>query len=252
MTLSQRMAEAGKRAMTGMEVRLIDVQMDAGKGLGVFENLHGFEQAGAFSDYLRDASATYYGTPIRAYLERLVALRSADPEGLADFVRTYREDFIAAHVPAGADGQVRSVAGRFGVIAAAGEMAITFGALDWPDGEAGRACVRCFRDWLDARGTIGSGEAQKAIAQVRRFIELHGNSRFLEIRAGAPASHPLWQRQQAEAEDDHLDLSPREQSSGLQTLRSKEEALDLYVHARGLESRSLRRDGRRSGRQGAG
>jgi uncharacterized protein (DUF927 family) len=189
-TLAQRMGEAGKKPQTGMEVRLIDIKMDGGAGMGLFENTHDFASPGAFSDHLRDASATYYGTPIRAFLERLVELRSDDPDGLADFIKGYRSNFIADHVPDGADGQVRSVAGRFGVLPAAGEMAITFGVLDWPEGEAERACIRCFQDWLAARGTIGSGEAQKGISQVRRFIESHGNSRFQEIRAGALSFTP--------------------------------------------------------------
>jgi putative DNA primase/helicase len=95
-----------------------------------------------------------------------------------------RDNFIAANMPAGSDGQVRSVAGRFGLIAAAGEMAREFGILPWPEDEAIRACQRGFRDWLAQRGTVGSSEKHNAIRQVRAFLELHGSSRFAEIQTG--------------------------------------------------------------------
>ncbi len=180
-TLAQRMAESNKKPLTGMEVRLIDIPMDGGVGMGLFENTHGFASPGAFADHLRDMAATYYGTAARAFLEKLVAARSRDPEGVYDNVKRLREQFIADHLPAGSDGQVRSVCGRFGVIAAAGEMAIAWGVLNWPKGEAERGAVRCFQDWLKARGGTGAGEEQKALAQVRGFFEAHGSSRFADI-----------------------------------------------------------------------
>jgi uncharacterized protein (DUF927 family) len=44
-TLAQHMAEAHKELKAGMEVRLLAVPADAGKGMGLFEALHGFEDA---------------------------------------------------------------------------------------------------------------------------------------------------------------------------------------------------------------
>ena len=67
---------------------------------------------------------------------------------------------------------------RFGLIAAAGELAAGLGILPWPEGEAERAAARCFNDWLQARGGTGSAELRDGIAQVRAFLEAHGSSRF--------------------------------------------------------------------------
>jgi uncharacterized protein (DUF927 family) len=106
-----------------------------------------------------------------------------------------RQQFIADHVPAGSDGQVRSVAGRFGVIAAAGELATAWNILPWQMGEATQAAAICFRAWLNERGGIGAGEDQAAIRQVRAFFEQHGTSRFAEIRpAHVAGAAPAWQR----------------------------------------------------------
>jgi putative DNA primase/helicase len=181
-TLAQRMAEAGKRTMTGLEVRLVNIGGDAGAGLGVFETLHGFDEPALLADHLRHAAATVYGVAGRAFLTRLVETRAADGDAFYELVKALRQQFISDHLPAGSDGQVRSVAGRFGVVAAAGELATEWGILPWETGEATQAAAICFEAWLNERGGIGAGEVQAAIRQVRAFFEQHGTSRFPEIR----------------------------------------------------------------------
>ncbi len=188
--------------MTGMEVRLVNIPNDAGAGYGVFETLHDVAEAGSLADQLREASARVYGMAGRAFLARLVAERTKDADGFYRLVKGLRMRFITDHLPGGADGQVRSVAGRFGVIAAAGELATEWNILPWPTGEATKAAVTCFNAWLGGRGGIGAGEEQTAIRQVRQFIEAHGASRFTEIRAGIAGLHPWQQRMNlAEPED---------------------------------------------------
>ena len=90
---------------------------------------------------------------------------------------------MAEFVPQDADGQVGSVASRFALIAAAGELAIHYGVLPWPQGEARRAAAVCFQAWLGQRGNVVAGEDAQAIAQVRAFIEAHGESRFTVLGA---------------------------------------------------------------------
>ena len=78
----------------------------------------------------------FYGTAGRAFLAKLVATRADDPDGFYELVKALRQQFISDHLPAGSDGQVRSVAGRFGVVAAAGELATAWNILPWETGEA--------------------------------------------------------------------------------------------------------------------
>jgi putative DNA primase/helicase len=193
-TLAQKMADAGRKTLTGMENRLVNIRADAGAGLGVFETLHGFDEPALLADHLRHAAATFYGTAGRAFLARLVAERTKDPDAFYGLLKALRMQFITDHLPTGADGQVRSVCGRFGVIAAAGELATEWNILPWETGEATQAAARCFRTWLAERGGIGAGEEQSAIRQVRAFIEAHGASRFTEIRAGVAYPQQAWQR----------------------------------------------------------
>lgn len=67
---------------------------------------------------------------------------------------------------------------RFGLVAAAGEVAISLEILPWPEGEALHAAYACFRAWLDNRGGAGAHEVGVIISQVMYLMEQHGESRF--------------------------------------------------------------------------
>ena len=173
--LVEKVAEDGRRRATaGQQVRVLDVPADAGAGLGLFEVLHGAPSPAAFADRLRQAAKNYYGTAARAFLERL----TADIEGRCQVVRGLESDFLRTHCPIGATGQVCRAAARFARVAAAGELAIALGILPWEPGEAEASVAACFDAWLDARGGVEPAEISAGIAQVRLFIEQHGEFRF--------------------------------------------------------------------------
>jgi uncharacterized protein (DUF927 family) len=189
-TLEQKLAEAGLHTRAGQDVRMIELPADAEAGNGVWQNLHGFPNGAALSDHLSAAaSADCYGTAGPAYLDQLARDRADDPELLVSMLHGLRKEFLdAAHtpsdadgqalIPANADGQVLSVAGRLASIAAAGELAIAYGVLPWPEGEAQRAGIAGLKRWLKARGGTGAGEDVRAVEKVRAFIAAYGSSRF--------------------------------------------------------------------------
>jgi uncharacterized protein (DUF927 family) len=181
-TLAAKMGEAGKRLMAGLEVRLAHLPADAGAGMGVFQKLHGRPSAAALVEELAAAAQAHHGTAARAFLARLAQDLADDAGGLRDVLRSMREGFIAHYVPAGAAAQVRSVASRFALIGAAGELARDYGVLPWPERESLRAAGACLKSWIANRGGAGSGEDALALGQVRAFIEQHGESRFTRLR----------------------------------------------------------------------
>ena len=67
-SLADRIKEEGFRVQAGQTVRLIDIPADAGVGLGLFEDLHGFASPRELSDAIRKAAATHYGHPSRAFI----------------------------------------------------------------------------------------------------------------------------------------------------------------------------------------
>jgi putative DNA primase/helicase len=178
-SLADKMAEIGRRAHAGQEVRLVDIPADAGKGLGIFENFHGASSPSRFAEELRRAAFCYYGSPIREFLRILTDIYAKDPGGLVERLQGSREGFLkAVNLPEGSSAQVRSVCNRFALVAAGGSLATVFGITGWSDDEADRAAAECFRAWLDQRGNAGDIEIESAIRQVIVFIEQHGNSRF--------------------------------------------------------------------------
>jgi len=174
--LADKLAEdgRGRKATAGQAVRVLDISADAGAGMGLFENLHGFESADAFARHLKQASSESYGVAAREFLSKI----TDKFEDTQDSVRGFKDEFVSNYCPPGADGQVRRAADRFGLIAASGEFATVLGILPWERGAAVDAAAACFRAWLVERGGVEAAEVTSGISQIRRFIELHGESRF--------------------------------------------------------------------------
>lgn len=216
--LADHMRESGKRARAGQELRLADVPADAGTGHGLFETLHGFSDGAALADALIEGAAAAFGTAGLAFIERLVAVDRAE---LRTSVATLRNDFLADHLPAGANGQAERLGKRFALVAAAGELATAWGITGWEGGEAIRAAGACLAACLDRRGGTGSGEDAQAMEQVAHFLELHGSSRFADL-AGDPdrvvVNRAGFRRRDAESRIEYLilpEVFKREVCAGL-------------------------------------
>lgn len=173
-SLSTHMAEAGKRVMAGQEVRMVDIPLDAGQGMGGVEALHGHATPGALVEAMTGAAARCYGVAGRAWLEWACSHQAGLAERLGQMVDELRADML----PRGGGEQVRRVARRFALVAAAGELASEAGITGWPAGIASAGVRRCFDDWLAARGHLDNGEDAQALAQVKAGIEKNGDALF--------------------------------------------------------------------------
>ncbi|MCH5573114.1 DUF927 domain-containing protein [Pseudomonas syringae] len=182
-TLAQHMAEANKELKAGMEVRMLAVPADASKGLGMFDSLNGFDDAAALSDALKARVAKYYGTPLTAFL---TALCEPDKRhAWSAILRRTLEGFIAQSLPASASGQAHRAAARFGLAAAAGELATAMGITGWPDGTATTAARVCLNAWMNERGGVGNFEGDAIVSRLRQVIERFGESRFTRWESAA-------------------------------------------------------------------
>ncbi|WP_457969419.1 DUF927 domain-containing protein [Pseudomonas sp. R4-84] len=182
-TLAQHMAEANKELKAGMEVRMLAVPADASKGLGMFDVLSGFDDAAALSDALKARVAKYYGTPLTAFLAALC--EPGKMHGWSTILRRTLEGFVAKALPASASGQAHRAAARFGLAAAAGELATALGVTGWPDGTATTAARVCLSAWLNERGGAGNLEGDAILARLRQIIERFGESRFTRWETAA-------------------------------------------------------------------
>ncbi len=182
--LADHMAEGMKRARPGQEVRMVDIPVDAGLGLGAFENLHGLEGGAAFAKHITNQAQAVHGATGRAWLEWL----TAHVDSLKASIRTTSNALAAQLIPKDSSGQVERVGSRFALVGAAGELATQAGLTGWPVGESERAARACFDAWLASRGGNGNGEVVAMLRQVQRFFESGGEARLA-----------LWHRQG----DDH-------------------------------------------------
>jgi putative DNA primase/helicase len=179
--LMVKLLEGHQRTRAGQQVRFVDIPADVGKGFGVFDNSGAANDPKALANNIQTAARTAYGTAGPEFARRLMA------DGIhknPDDIRAIIDSFQTKCAPQDADSQVLRVADRFGLVAAAGELACDFGVVPWSPGEALEAARRCFADWFDGRGGAEAGEVQAAISQVCLFIEQHGDSRFEIIGTG--------------------------------------------------------------------
>ncbi len=176
--LGDVVAECGKRVKAGQEIRLVDVPADTESGMGIVERLNGLPSAAAFVDAVRTAVITHYGAVGREWLRRIV---SDDRAALVKVLKDGVEQFVAEAVLGDAGAQAKRVGRRFGLVAAAGDLAAHYGLTGWQEHEASDCVRACFQAWLNDFGS-GSREDAALLAQVRAFFEKHGASRFQDIK----------------------------------------------------------------------
>lgn len=168
------MQEGGKQPKAGQTVRFIELPADADKGYGVFDCLHEQEDGNRLSIHLKHLAECNTGTVADAFLNLLCGNRA----GIAESVAKARKVWLETHLPQDGDGQVMRVGNKFALVAAVGELVIHAGILPWPEGEAEKACLRLFSDWIARRGGTQAHEASEAEHRLRAFIAAHGSSRF--------------------------------------------------------------------------
>ncbi|MBS1830567.1 MAG: DUF927 domain-containing protein [Acidobacteria bacterium] len=177
-TLAEHASTAGRKTKGGAEVRLLNIRADAGKGLGIFETTHGTDSSADFSNLLRAAAKKYYGAPLLSFLRHVVDVQVAVGERCRRFVK----QFVGKVTPRDAASEIGRAAQRFGIVAAAGELASEIGLTSWDAGEAERSAATCFKAWLKERGSVRSSDDDEAIRTVRQFLERYGQSRFPDSR----------------------------------------------------------------------
>ena len=176
-SLATIMNRAGKRPNAGQEIRLADIEADAGAGMGAVESLNGYATPAALTQAISDNAHRFHGAVGMAWIRKL----AADRAGLPDFIKNGVEQFVIEAVPQGADSQVQRVAKRFALVAIAGEIASHYGLTGWQGGESTKAAKACFVSWLESFGGTGNREERAMLEQVLAFFGAHGSSRFEDV-----------------------------------------------------------------------
>jgi len=163
------MARGGFRATAGQDVRLLNIPAE--RKHGVWDDLGIFPDGAALTNAIRSASKEYYGVAGREFLKRLT--RETDD------LRANLEAIKAKFMSPGHGSQDDRAAARLALIALAGELAVKYGIVPWPQAAAIEAAMEMFRVWQQQRGK-GNSEPRRICECVLDFINAHGDSRFSE------------------------------------------------------------------------
>jgi len=176
--VAEHWSHAGRQPSGGSAVRLIDLPADAGKSLGVFDELHGLGSAAAFADEIQRLCEQSHGVAAlpfaREVAKRYDELRAELPNRIGSMGRAWLEE---AGLPL--HGRNIRCAQRFALAAVAGELASQFEVVAWQAGEATRAARRCFSAWTDEQTMVDHFDS--AVDIVKTFIARHSNSRFVHL-----------------------------------------------------------------------
>lgn len=182
LSLSEHMASVQKKAKVGQETRLLDIESDAGKGAGIFDYIPEGFTAEKLARTLKQNSRKYYGTAIRAFLQKLPGLL----DGLLPTFMNLREQQFNKHGIGKMDGQIQRVFDRFLLVGYAGELAISMNILPFKKNECLNSALICFNAWLKNRAETKqqisqSLEVTQGLKQVKHFLEVHQESRFTAL-----------------------------------------------------------------------
>jgi putative DNA primase/helicase len=167
-SVQARLADAGISIKDGQALRILDVPV-IGKA-GLFDDLHGVDNAAFFADALvRDAS-THYGHAGPAFVQAIIGRPAAE----------FGVDLQMILAEFGAlEPQLQRGARVFALAALAGELAIEEGILPWTGREAIEAAKTVFAHWREARAVNAPGTTyRKVLEAVSAFIDENGESRF--------------------------------------------------------------------------
>lgn len=181
-SLADKMAEAGKKPMTGQDVRLIDISADT-RRFGVFDELHGAVDSGAFAKELKKATAGNYGTVGPKFIETLIS-NKANLSVFDRMIMTLAEKWKDT-LENSCHGPTERVFGHFALIAVAGEAATKFSITGWQTGDAIKAVFELAREWRDAQDRSEQWQVQAALERCRNFLLAHADTRF-EVPQGTP------------------------------------------------------------------
>jgi uncharacterized protein (DUF927 family) len=175
-----KMASVDEELKGGQTVRFINISAQLSEELGLFEYLHEFDTPKQLALKIHDACSKYKGTAIQEFLKFNFIDNPFDE--ILDKVVIMKEKWLKDNMPINATAQVGRVAEVFGIIAAAGEVAIASGVLPqrygFTEGAGFRNVTEIFTRWLEELGDYTVSAEVKMVKNrlLEFFFENHANN----------------------------------------------------------------------------
>ena len=158
---------------------------------GVFDYVDEQEDTKSLSQAIEKATEfESYGTAGPAFVRGL--LRKIEEEGretLESEIQGKIREFCECAVGDDKDGQILRVANRFGLVAAAGELAIELDVLPWVRGLAHECVLKCYRAWR--AGFENSAEERRRLVEWIEEEILSNGRHFKQVYRGMVTEESL-------------------------------------------------------------
>lgn len=171
--LSNLLTESGEKHRAGQFVRLVEIEADAGKGLGIFDTIGDACSPAILADTLRRSCDKFYGTAIDEFLKQLVCLPYED-------IESFRKQALPQIANLSLTSQIGRVAKRFALIATGGILASRMNILPLKETEIITAIKICFNHWASQHSNHPDFESEKILSMIRRYLQLNGCAFFPE------------------------------------------------------------------------
>lgn len=168
---SQRLAEDGRKAKAGQEVRFIGISTSKDH----ICELHGLESAKDLIDRIKQLTAENYGFDGKVFVKYVVENYSLIKNAINGKLSGITKNFYT-----GNNSQIERVAKKFALLEYTRLLLISAGLV--PASFAKGTVKACFDDWITGRDGSDSHEEQEIINNLRLFIEENGASRFQDIK----------------------------------------------------------------------
>jgi len=177
-SLTDNAKGGGVKRLLGEQVRLIDVQSDAGKNMGIYESLpKEFTTSSALAEHLNEATLLYYGTAQSAFLKPLTNDLAKDRKQVKKNITKHITFFMKKHNVDPKLGYNTRFAKRFAFAYASGAMAVDYGVLPFTKQDVMDGISKCYLDAFKASRSIEDNVAD-ACALVRKELK---SAPFLNI-----------------------------------------------------------------------
>ena len=171
-------SDGEKNINAGQLLRLLNIPLFG--QYGAFNHLHDMDSGESLTHHLSSFSQKYFGIAGTTWIEALISSQENYPKML-NFMVDEMKNEVAKH-PIVLTRQDKRALRAFAIVALAGELATDYGVTGWKPRQAFLATVECFIQWkLSNDFQDADIETQQVLQVVRNFIDIHCNSRFLDV-----------------------------------------------------------------------
>lgn len=179
--IGEILQQIGKTPRAGQQIRLVEIPVFG--TYGVFDDLHGRDNAQQFVDELKASCQRYYGVVIRPWVEFLTQNYDELPRYLNSEISRLTAEWTNPQMAS----QVQRVGRRFALVATALSLGSRNFILPWTEDESKNAVRRVFAAWLANRGHTRNSEEYRILKALERALNIW--ERGLVDEHGSDHSH---------------------------------------------------------------